>query len=477
LKKTYVTTMPDHIGAFLKASQCFSSLNINITRVSYNKAVDLHTLFIDAEGTKDQLARADEELAKIGYLQEDAQERTVMLIEFHLKDVPGSVTKVLELIERFRFNISFLSSQENGSGYQPFKMGLFVEDVESINRFLQEAGKICPVRIIEYDKAEKVFDNTIFYRSFVDGLLKVMGGGEGAKERLLINANLAMQTLDERGLSPYRTFESIRSFAELLFRYKGDAFSPRITEHRLTENTALTLIEPPCGSNTAILRHGEDVLFLDTGYACYRDEMQTIFRRIIPGFDGMKKTVLITHADVDHCGLLPMFDAVILSKKSAQCLKLEHMGEDGFREQNPLHKPYIHICKCLTSYPKADLGTLVTPWADAPLDAPPLSPIGNFHFGDLTFTVYEGKGGHLPGEVILVDESNRIAFTGDVYINLGGMTEEQKQYNTYAPILMTSVDTDPALCAKERSALMGLLTPGAWRIFGAHGAPKEVIIP
>ena len=52
MKKTYVTTMPDHIGAFLRASQCFSSLGINITRVSYTKAVDSHTLFIDSEGTE-----------------------------------------------------------------------------------------------------------------------------------------------------------------------------------------------------------------------------------------------------------------------------------------------------------------------------------------------------------------------------------------------------------------------------------------
>ena len=51
MKKTYITTMPNHIGAFLKASECFASLGVNITRVSYNKAVDSHTLFIDAEGS------------------------------------------------------------------------------------------------------------------------------------------------------------------------------------------------------------------------------------------------------------------------------------------------------------------------------------------------------------------------------------------------------------------------------------------
>ena len=72
MKKTYITSMPNHIGAFLKASKCFSELGINITRVSYNKAVDSHTLFIDAEGTKEQLKKADTELKKIGYLQSNA---------------------------------------------------------------------------------------------------------------------------------------------------------------------------------------------------------------------------------------------------------------------------------------------------------------------------------------------------------------------------------------------------------------------
>lgn len=47
--------MPNHIGAFLKASRCFAANGVNITRVSYNKAVDSHMLFIDAEGTAQKL--------------------------------------------------------------------------------------------------------------------------------------------------------------------------------------------------------------------------------------------------------------------------------------------------------------------------------------------------------------------------------------------------------------------------------------
>ena len=78
MKKTYVTTMPNHVGAFLKASECFASLGVNITRVSYNKAVDSHTLFIDVEGDEAQFGRADVELKKIGYLQSDRDERSVV---------------------------------------------------------------------------------------------------------------------------------------------------------------------------------------------------------------------------------------------------------------------------------------------------------------------------------------------------------------------------------------------------------------
>ena len=119
--------MPDHIGAFLKASECFASLGINITRVSYNKAVDSHTLFIDAEGDEAQLEKADKELESIGYLRTDKNEQSIVLLEFMLHDVPGSVTEVLRLINDYQLNISYISSQENGSSYQAFKMGLFVD--------------------------------------------------------------------------------------------------------------------------------------------------------------------------------------------------------------------------------------------------------------------------------------------------------------------------------------------------------------
>ena len=469
--------MPDHIGAFLKASQCFASLGVNITRVSYNKAIDAHMLFIDAEGTPEQLLQADQRLAEIGYLQTGAEDKNIVLLEFQLRDVPGSVTEVLLLIREFDFNISYMSSHENDTGYQQFKMGLFVEDPGRITEFLASAEKICPVRMIEYDHTEKNYDNSIFYSSFVSELAKNLGLSPEMHDRLLINTNLAMQTLDEQGLSPYRTFDSIGRFAEILALYKGAAFSPRISEHRLSANTGLVLIEPPCGSNTAILKSGDQVLFIDSGYACYQKEMEAIFRRVLPNYDTMEKTVLITHADVDHCGLLPLFDRILASKKSAACLREEYEGRNGFREENPLHKPYINICKILTRYVPPVPEKVIGMWGEEGDDQElPLKKTGEFEFADLHFEIYEGKGGHLPGEIVLLDHENRVAFTGDIFINVHGFTPEQKKYNQYAPILMTSVDTDPDLCAREREAIFQRLGGGTWQIFGAHGCKVDYCV-
>ena len=473
MKKTYATSMPNHIGSFLKASRCFAQLGVNITRVSYDKSVDSHMLFLDVEGTEEQIRKADAELEKIGYLQNSAADSSIVLIEFCLRDVPGSVTRVLELINDFNFNISYINSQENGTDFQQFKMGLHVEDPGRLASFLEQAEQLCQVRVIDYNSSERAYDNSIFYSAYVRGLSRLLELSQQQKQGLMVASNLAMQILDEQGLSPYRTFDSISKFAELLGKSRGADFVPRITTHTVTENTEIILIEPACGSNTAVIRSGEEFLCVDSGYACYREEMLQILRDRIPGFDKAKKRLLLTHADVDHCGLMDLFDEIIVSHRSARSLCCEYRGENGLREQNPLHRPYIDICKILTAYQKVAPEKLITPWQEICQLRQPLTQIGFFEFGDLHFEVYEGKGGHLPGEIILIDYHNNIAFTGDVYINVHGLTAAQAEYNQYAPILMTSVDTDPGLCGEERRAILRRLGVGNWKIFGAHGSPKD----
>jgi glyoxylase-like metal-dependent hydrolase (beta-lactamase superfamily II) len=176
---------------------------------------------------------------------------------------------------------------------------------------------------------------------------------------------------------------------------------------------------------------------------------------------------------LDHCGLLPLFDEVLASRKSRECLLLEHEGKYGFREQNPLHRPYINICKALTRYVPPEPEKIKGLWDIPGEQQAPLTQMGLFRFGEMCFEVYQGKGGHLAGETVLIDYEHHVAFTGDIYVNIHGMTREQAAYNQYAPVLMTSVDTDPGLCAQERRSIMQRLGVGQWQIFGAHGMKKD----
>lgn len=472
MRKTYITALPNQVGAFLRAGKLLAEIGLNITRASYNKAIDSHTLFIEVEGSETQLAEADNKLREIGYIRSGESDGGVTLVEFKLKDKPGTVALILELISNFGLNISYISSQEDGSEFQHFKIGLLTETKSILDDFLSEASKICEAKIIDYNRIEKNFDNSFFYNSFITELSRSMELGDKAKDQLAVYANLTMQQLDELGLSPFRTFDSIGKCGELLSAHRGNAFAPRISQYSITANTEITVIEPPCGSNTMIIKSMGKYLFIDCGYACYRNEMIHLLKKMIPNFDDIQKEILITHADVDHCGLLDIFHKVYASAKSKECLSMEYSGGNGFREQNRSHKPYIQICKILTSYAPPDPEKIEVIGHEAEPGSL-LSQIATFSFGELNFEVLEGKGGHLPGEIILIDYEHKIAFTGDIYINLKALTAEQREYNQFAPTLMTSVDTDPQLAAGERRMFLDRLGAGKWQIFGSHGMKKD----
>ncbi|MDD4133064.1 MAG: hypothetical protein PHT86_04200 [Methanocorpusculum sp.] len=469
MRKTFITKMPDTPGAFLKAGQVISGADVNITRVSYNKAVDTHTLFIDVAGTEEKVKAISDELARFGYLSNEIGEAKVILIEFQLPDTPGALLPILETINRYDFNISYISSQENGTDYQFFKMGLFIEHPGDIKNFLEDAAGLCKVRIIDYDKSEKTLDNTVFYISFANEIANKLHLGRKDTLDLIADSNLIMQMLDEKNESPYKTFEYIGKYADKLAKHKGNMFQPRISHREIGDNVTLHLIEPPCGSNVYILEEGNSLLFVDSGFACYREEMNQIFHSLFPAFDTMQKEIVITHVDTDHCGLLDLFERVYLSRNSYENFVLENNGEDNFREQNPAHAPFCRIGRILSGYtpPSPDKLTVID--EEEPDDTKALSRIGNLEFFGLRFGVYEGNGGHVHGEIILVCSEHHLIFTGDVFVNARGFSPEQAEFNVLAPYLMTSVNMDSKKARQTREAVFNQMEEGEWIVCGGHG--------
>ena len=86
---------------------------------------------------------------------------------------------------------------------------------------------------------------------------------------------------------------------------------------------------------------------------------------------------------------------------------------------------------------------------------------------------------HMGLAYLQLDDKNkaRMAFEQAAASNADLSVKEQAAYNRYAPYLMTSVDTDPVLAARERTALKEILTSGTWNIFGGHGLNRTLNIP
>ncbi len=465
MNKTYITIMPDKAGSFLKASSIISRDGGNIIRVNYNKTVDIHTLFIEVSATEEQHELITKKLHKIGYLPEKKDEKQAILIVLKLEDKPGTVTPALKIIDKYNINITYMNSQENGTPYQYFKMGLLVDNPDEVKKLLEDLSKICEVKVIDYNVTEKSLDNTVFYISFANKMRNLLGLDQKQTNSVIVNSNRIMQILEERNESPLKTFDYIFRFAKFVQDHKGLNFHSIITKEKINDEVNLYLFEVSCGSNTIIFEYKNDLLFIDCGFACYRDEMTSLFYRTFANFDSYKKKLFITHSDIDHTGLMDLFDEVYMSQNCFDNFKLEQKNEPNFREQNPLHAPYCKLSKIITGYkaPKLKNARII----GAKTDDEPYSPIGTLDFGNLHFEAIEENGGHVKGDTILVCDNPKMVFTGDIIVNIKGFSDEQREFNTLAPYLMTSVNVDSPKATANRKLLLEKYK--GHKLYPAHG--------
>lgn len=468
MKKTFITKMPDKAGAFLQASRFIGEHNGNITRVNYNKALDIHTLFLEVDAPEEALKQIEKSLSQLGYLPSEEERNKVLVLELVMEDVPGAILPILETLQQYAVNICYMNSASDQSAYQFFKMGLFIEDPQKTKTLLDALSRLCAVKVLDYDVTEKHLDNTVFYLSFANKMRDLLGLSQEETNEFTINSNHIMQLLDEKNESPYKTFDYIGRFAQMLRSYQGDHFRPRITSQKVSPEVSLTVIEPVCGSNTYILDDGEKLLFVDCGFANYREEMLAILEQLFEDFRERPKSIFLTHADIDHCGIVDLFPTVYLSYNTYYNFVLEQQQLPNFREQNPLHEPYCRLSKIISAYQPPRLEPMVI--VGEKKDEQTMSYIGQMDFADLHFNIYEGNGGHVKGETILKCAEHKLIFTGDNLVNIKGFDPAQRAFNELAPYLMQSVNVDSAEATRLRLLLEDstkgyLICPGHGPVF------------
>lgn len=458
-RKSFVTNMPDKAGAFLRASEIIAKYKGNLVRVSYNKAVDLHTLFIDVQASESALQKIENDLSDIGYIKTNLTETRVIEVSVKIPDRPGALLPVLEILNRRAINISYMNSSANDGLFQNFKFGLLIERPEIIKILLDEISQIYQVDIIECDSLEENLDNTVFYIRLANEMQKLLGIGTDKTMQFIAESNRILQVLQSEGENAGKVFDYIRRFAYSVSSYRGDNFKVNIQKVRLSSFVVLYSIQPYCGSNTYLLRSQDELAMIDTGYAIYAEEMLRVFHELLPDWETLKKRVYITHADVDHCGLLAKLpDAeIIVNEKSAENFKRQLDRLPDYREQTELHLGYSRISRIISDYAPPDLDRLTILDGGTAPEHDALIPIGRMKIGDLDFSIWEGSGGHLFGEMIYVCRKAPVVFTGDILVNIKGFSKERAEFNSLAPYLMKSVNVEPKKAAEMRLRVTELI--------------------
>lgn len=174
----------------------------------------------------------------------------------------------------------------------------------------------------------------------------------------------------------------------------------------------------------------------------------------------------ITHSDVDHTGLWPFFDRILASGAAADDIRRQHEGGPALREADPRHAPYYRLSKAISGHriPDPDrIEAIGRRSGDGTYES-----IGSFEACGLVFEACEGNGGHIPGDTVFACRELRIVFTGDDLINPGGSSESQSEFNTLAPYLMESVNTDSAKARECRKRLTEMFD--GWTACPGHGS-------
>lgn len=477
MDKSLALVVPDRPGVLREVIRIFDEHEVFVQRISYNRVVDIHALFVDVWGTSDALAAAEEELRAWRFMPGQRNVGDVRLIELGLGDDLSLMDRILAFVNRLDLNITYIDIITNSAKSNKAQLGVYVTKQERLEQLLRDLRTVCDVRLVSKSNQPDMLDNNHFNLSFADGLTKRLGLTEEDQEEILINSNRLMQNLMHEGSDPYKPFEYINHLADAFAFYRGPAYgvATRVCRFKTSRGVDCVSIEPPVGSTTWILECDDRLLCIDGGYCCFEDELKKILIDLYPDWDQRRKELVITHGDEDHVGATDLFDRVYASGRVIDNFLFEKYGVVNWREQNPKSFPFVRIGNVLSNHRTPEFESMQCLGPESPMGEQEelLKRIDALEISPFFFEVWEGKGGHVRGETILIDREQRVCVSGDVFVNVHGETKPQAQFGALAPYLMTSVDSDPELARREREALFELLGNGTWQILGGHGGLYE----
>lgn len=403
--------MPNKPGAFLKACQVIRENDGNIIRVSYNEGVNL---FIEVMASDAQLDAIEEGLGVIAYV-ETPKEPDNMRIVVKINDVPGALYPVLEIFKKYKINITYLNSFTENREFQHFSFGFNIENYDKVTRTLLDISKIYLLNITKYVGKDKELDTIVEYIRGANNLQTLFSFQDYKALDYIKECTVATKRFAKMGKDPTPLLTQMDQVMKFISFHSGINFNPKMTKYELSPESDLYCFEPPCGSNSYIVKSGDKLLFVDTGMGIFSEEMIMEYRELFPAYYSMEKIVIPTHADVYHCGLIDDIERakILVTENTYKIFQQLYKPMPEFDNEEMLYRAaFNRISRIITDFhiPAKKKCKILKNNGKGPLDK-----IYSFKFGDLEFDLYEGIGGHIPGETMVLCRNKKVVFTGGVF--------------------------------------------------------------
>ncbi|WP_440951181.1 MBL fold metallo-hydrolase [Methanosphaerula subterraneus] len=477
---SFIARVPDEPGALHRVAAIITEFGLNITRAQYDQRIDRETVFFEVTGDPERCSQVLDHLDRAGLLQTSLPRSRILKLYVYLPHQAGALAAFLDTVRLGGANILFIDFDERGRHPERVTISLNLDQNGVVDDLLGQLSSAYKLEVVEYDPTGRHLDDTIFYVRFAQRVRELIGdeADDSFLLRFLHDINHTVQELMNRGRDPQEVFANVLSAGQTLRKTSDQGFYADVQQIVVSDQVTLFCFQMPCGGNVFLLKAGDELVLVDTGFGIYHDDILQMLARY--GFTdlGQLKRVIITHADADHCGGSGLFAVpCYMHPGTLEVIRQANRAYGSRSEGSVLEEVYTTMINLFSGF---TIPEDVHLFSSEPLGTVgPFPIVGEVRVGDLHFQVLEGLGGHMYAQTYLFCREAGIFFTADCVINFDSLTQARRDYSTLAVLLVTSVNVDSDLARTERQAILQIMTdlgtsrgqeerPGL--ICGGHGA-------
>jgi glyoxylase-like metal-dependent hydrolase (beta-lactamase superfamily II)/ACT domain-containing protein len=454
----FIAHMPDTPGSLHRAAEIIQKYDGNINRIQFDRRIDPGTVFYEVTASDESYRKMTGDLETIGFLQTSLKPLNFLKFAVFLPHRPGALFEFLGYTTSAGANIAYIDFDDKGRHPDRLTVSLNLEQNREVELLLDQLKSRYRLEILEYDTTGKHLDDTVFYVRYGQAVRELIGESEDSFIlSFLADSNHIAQELMDRGCDPRKVFESVLATGRTMNATSGDAFYADVQQFTLNETTTLFCFQLPCGGSVFLIRAGDDMIMVDTGYGIYhRDIMKMLSRYGLADISRLSR-IIITHADADHCGAAGFFAVPsFMHAGTREIIRTNNRAYGSRNEDSVLEAFYTKMINLFSQFnTPSDIRCFGEP-TGAKRGIFPV--IGTVEIGGITFDVLESLGGHTFGMIVLYSREDGLLFAADSVINFASLSKERADYSSLAAFLVTSVNVDSERATRERRALLELAT-------------------